>query len=501
MSQDTTVKLSKKIESFIVSNTQMQLDKQMAGFDIWGTIAHVLMLYKTNIINKEQAAKILKALLEIQVEYDKGNFEIDPAKGAQLSLEDMIIQKAGSEAGLAAHTGRSRNDQIMVTENLSVKEELLSVIAKSNEVVEALIAKSKDHIHTVMPGYTHMQPAKPTTFGQWCLAYADTIMMAVQSLKFYFDKFNLNPLGAAESYGTSWPIDREYTTKLLAFDEVWEIPQAVISSRGQFQLEILSGFSALTMALNKMACDLMIFTSFEHGTISLGEDVAQRLHPITGSSIMAQKKNPDAIELIRSMGPQLTGIFTAASNVLSGLPMGYNRDSREIKEYIDLGFQKVNACLDAVLTTIKTMEPMKQRMLDLVNQNYSMTTDVADFIAQKTGTPYRLVYKIVGKVVDKAIETGKFLKDITAKEIIETGKEFDAILNIMDKDIQMILDPVVAVDKRNHIGGANENVMNKLILSKHAQLQNLQEWVSGKIKFIADTKATTYAKAKEIAGM
>lgn len=469
--------LSKKIQSFIVSDKQMAIDKKMVGFDIWGTMAHVLMLHKTKIIDKEKANGILNALFEIQKEYEKGNFEIDPKKGSQLTLEAKIIEKAGEDAGLSTHTARSRNDQIMVTEMMYVREEILKVVDKVINVVGPLVKLAKENTETVMPGYTHMQPAKPTTFGQWCMFHANSLIKGMGNLKFVLEKYDLNPLGAAESYGTSWPIDKNLTTKLLGFKKAWQIPQEAISSRGFFQVEMLHAFNMIAIATNKLASDLMLFVSFEYGMVSLGEEVAKRLHPITGSSIMAQKKNPDAVELIRGTAPQLAGIYQAALGVLTGLPSGYNRDGREIKEYTSLGLEKTNTALDALEKVVSTMKPNKKRMLDLVNQNYSMTTDLADFISQKTGTPYRAVYKAVGKAVDKAINENKLLSDLTPKDL-----GFD----ISEKDLDQALDPVKAVSKRSNVAVPTK------------ELEDIKNWAKEKDKHIEKARKLTIDSAKKI---
>ena len=497
MSNDN--KLNKNIQSLIVSDKQMEIDKQMAEFDIWGTVAHVIMLYKTNIINLEQASKILKALLSIKDEYEAGNFEIDPEKGAQLTLEAKIIAKAGEGAGLAAHTARSRNDQVMVTETLYIKEQVLALIPKAFIVVSSLIDQASNNIETVMPGYTHTQPAKPTTFAQWCLAHASGLMSGIDSLIYEYNKFDKNPLGAAESYGTSWPIDRKLTAKLLGFKEVWQIPQDAISSRGHFQLEILGALNTLGLAINKIATDLMLYTTFEFGMIALGEDVAKRMHPITGSSIMAQKKNPDAVELIRSLSPQLAGIYQAAYGVLTNLPSGYNRDSREIKEYIDLGLLKTNDCLASLNEVVKTMIPNKVKMLKMVKENYSLTTDVADHLAQKTGIPYRLMYKIIGTVVDQAINNGKLLDQVSAEDVKAVASTFDTKLDIDDEDLQVVFDPVYAINQRKHIGGSNKDV-TKALINDFKSNNNKRELTVQKMEnIIKKAKSNCYLLAEQIA--
>lgn len=483
--------LSSQVLDYIVSPSQLKADQAMVLHDIWGTMTHVIMLYETKILSSENAAKILKALQEIGEEFNKGNFSIDPQKGAQLTLEAKIVEKAGEMAGLSAHTARSRNDQVMVTEMLYLREELLVTISNIAELINQLLKLSGKHIKTVFPGYTHMQPAKPTTFAHWCFTYCDSLWRACQQLQSVYKQYDLCPLGAVESFGTSWPIDRKMTANLLGFSEVWEIPQDAISSRGFFQLSILDCLNQLTIITGKIATDLLLFSTFEYGLITLSEDVAQRLHPVTGSSVMAQKKNPDALELIRSTTPQITGIHQIVSGILSGLPSGYNRDTREIKEYILLAFDKTSSMLKVLNKVFSGLVVNKQKALDLVKANYSLTTDLADYISQKSQLPYRLVYKIIGAVVDKAITSEKTISEITPDEIEKTAKLYNAEIKLTKSELERVLNPQMALQKRKHIGGTNSLVTYKSIQSKEGKVGGLEDWVKGEQKKISLAKSRT----------
>jgi len=476
-----TKKTALTTAGYIVSEKQISLDMKMVSFDVQGTIVHVLMLNKQKVINNKNTAIILKALKEIGQEIKNNKFVIDPDKGAQLSLEAKIIEKVG-EIGYSVHTGRSRNDQVMVTEMLYLKQEIIDVIKIIIPALETLYNLAKNNIKTIMPGYTHMQPAKPTSFGQWSLSYLKALNRSVSILINYFEQYNLNPLGACESYGTSWPLDREFTTKLLGFSQVWEIPQDAISSRGFVQLGYLTGLGKICLVTSKLAQDLLLFNTFEYGMIGLGDEVAQRMHPITGSSVMAQKKNPDVLELIRSTAPQVIGYANIVAKILDSLPMGYNRDSREVKEYIDLGLTKTKAMiktLEKVLTTIKID---KKKMLDAVEGNYSLTTDLADFISHKSGVGYRLIYKIVGQVVDEAINNGKLLKEVKAKEIINKAAAFDIKLQLTDKEILKTIDPQTILEKRKHIGGSSSQSMNESLNKVKKEIKDIGYWLKNQTK-------------------
>ena len=490
--------LSSNVMKYIVSPIQVEIDQKMVPFDIWGTMAHVVMLQKTHILSISKAGKILQALQDLNEEHEDGMFKIDLQKGAQLTIETKIVEKVGEEAGLSAHTARSRNDQVMVTEMLFLREEILKVQAKILDVSLALLDLSKEHIETVFPGYTHMQPAKPTTFAHWCLAYCDALLRICKQLQNSYELYGLCPLGAVESYGTSWPIDRKMTADLLGFNGVWEVPLDAISSRWFPQLAFLDGLNQFGIVASKLATDLLLYSTFEFGLVSFGENVSQRLHPITGSSVMAQKKNPDALELVRSISSQITGFHQIVSGILAGLPSGYNRDGREVKEYMTLSLGKTNMTLVVLLDVLVGLMVHKDKALSLVKANYSLTTDLADYLSQKSDLPYRLVYKIIGEVVDMAMENGKSLEAITTLEIQEAAQAHNISFEITSDELKSVLDPVVALGKRKHIGGTNTGVTKKMITSKEQKIKMFKTWVASHGGKILKAKVKTQEESQRI---
>lgn len=462
--------------TFIVSQRQMDLDMEILPFDIWGTTVHVLMLSKQGIIEKDKAQSCLKALIEIKQDINNGKFTIDPEKGSQLTLEAELVKKA-KEAALSVHTGRSRNDQVMTAELLYLRGQMLRLSQEVISLLESLFKMAVDNQQTIMSGYTHMQPGKITTVGQWALSYFSGFLRTLETVKYYLNLYDMCPLGACESYGTSWSLDREFTAKYLGFSKVWEMPQDAIGSRGFAQLGYLSALSEICLVSSKINEDLILFNTYEYGMMELGDEIAQRMHSITGSSVMAQKKNPDALELIRSTAPQVIGSWSIVANILNSLPMGYNRDSRESKEYIHLGLNKTAAVVKTLQKIIATLKCNKKRMLELATSNYSLTTDLADYISQKTKVGYRLIYKIVGQVVDEAIEKGKSLDQILAAEIIQKATEFNLKINLTDKEIVQALDPKIVIEKRNNAGGSSKISMLKILKNAEKNIQKQKSWV------------------------
>jgi argininosuccinate lyase len=480
--------------SYIVSPRQVELDTAMLPYDVWGTQAHALMLRATGILPPADAALVCRALLDIADLVAQGEFSIDPTRGAQLSLEAGILARAGQAAGSRVHTARSRNDQVMVTELLYLRDRVLALHERALGVIDALLALATEHVETIMPGYTHMQPAKPTTLGQWALAHADGLRRGVTLLEQAWDTYDTCPLGAVESYGTSWPIDRVLTAELLGFACVWEVPQDAIGARGLAQLAYLDGCKLLTLSIGKLAQDLLLFTTWEYGYIELGSAVAQRLHPITGSSVMAQKKNPDALELLRATAPEVAGLAGLVANLLSNLPMGYNRDSREVKEWVALGFDKTEAALSTLGTVLTTLQANTGRMAEAAAANYSATTDLADALAQQTGVGYRQMYAIIGGLVDHAIGEHRPLTTLTAAAITAAAAERNLSITITDTEVQAALDPQAAIARRTHIGGAAPAEMARLLAARTAAQATARAWATTRQTRIATARAATHTQ-------
>ncbi len=420
-----------------------------------------------------------------------GTFGIDPAAGAQLSLERAVIGAIGVQDGSRMHTARSRNDQVMVTELLYLREHGLTLHEETRRLVETLVELAADHVATVMPGYTHMQPAKPTSFGQWALSYADALRRGLDELEHTWTTYDASPLGAVESYGTSWPIDRALTAELLGFSRVWEVPQDVIAARGLAQLAYLDVCKRLALTISKIAADLLLFTTWEYSYVHLGAAVAQRLHPITGSSVMAQKKNPDTLELLRATGHEVLGLAATAGHILAGLPMGYNRDTRELKEWSALGFDKTQAALGMARVTLATLAVDAPRMRAAVEANYSSTTDLADLIAQRTGVGYRQIYAVVGRLVDGLIEAGRPLADLRAATIVEAASAAGLAITLADAEVQEALDPARALAARRHIGGAAPAEMARLLAARRAALADHAAWAQARRARIAAARSET----------
>jgi argininosuccinate lyase len=285
---------------------------------------------------------------------------------------------------------------------------------------------------------------------------------------------------------------------LLGFNDVREVPQDAISSRGLPQLAFLDGLNHFGIVTSKLATDLLLYSTFEFGLVSFGDTVSQRLHPVTGSSVMAQKKNPDALELVRSFSSQITGFHQIVTGILAGLPSGYNRDGRETKEYMSLSLNKTNTTIDVLLDVLVGLSVCKEKALFLVKANYSLTTDLADYLSQKTNLPYRLVYKIIGQVVDVSIKNGKSLDAITPLDIQDAAHFYSTSLEVTWDELKSVLDPVVALSKRKNIGGTNFEITRKMIGSKEQKIKEAISWVADQEVKILNVKIKTQKMSEKI---
>jgi argininosuccinate lyase len=487
--------VSDQVISLVVSDTQRELDLAMVPFDVWGSTAHVVMLESVGIVRRELAKKIVAALADVSARWERGEFSIDPGLGAQLTLEREVVKHAGEEAGLSMHTARSRNDQVMVTEMLYLREQALRIVQAILSVAQELSTKASQSIGIPMPGYTHMQPGKPTALSHWYLAHADGLLRGIDSVLSVLDQFDQCPLGSVESFGTSWPIDRLLCARLLGFSRVWEIPQDAISNRGVFQLALVGAFQQVALVVTRMASDLMLYSTFEYRMVQFGDAVAQRLHPVTGSSVMAQKRNPDAIELLRATSAHLTGMYTSIAGILAGLPTGYNRDSREVKEYASLACQKILTAILSLEQVVQSTQFDAARMKSMVEENYSLTTDFADRLSQLTGIPYRRVYKIVGTAVDKLMTAGVPLTKLTLPQLQEAASAFGEKLQLDEQMLRKSLSPEWALEGRGHVGAPNHSVTKIVCEERKSRVELVRNRVLARVSGINSARDSTQAVA------
>ena len=416
----------------------ISFDQEMAKEDIMGSLAHVKMLKKTQILPGADADKIIGGLNDLMTELEEHGLPFDVEnEDIHMNIEALLTKKIGSVAG-KLHTGRSRNDQVATDFHLYVKERLPKIIFALKDLQQALVNLAEKNVETIMPGYTHMQHAQPISYGQYLMAYFQMFQRDVERFTFNKQHTDLSPLGAAALAGTTFPIDREMTTALLGFKKPYANSLDAVSDR-DFALEFLSNASILMVHLSRLCEEIIYWCSYEFNYIELSDAYS------TGSSIMPQKKNPDMAELIRGKSGRVFGSLMGLLTTMKGLPLAYNKDMQEDKEGVFDTVKTILPCLKVMTGMIETLHVNKDKMAHATHHDFSNATELADYLATK-GIPFRRAHEIVGELVLKGIKTGTDLADIPLSE-------FKQIDPRVEDDVYQVLKPAVAVQRRNSLGG------------------------------------------------
>lgn len=380
-----------KIDLFTVGNDR-ELDLVLAKYDVLGSIAHAKMLGKINILTEKERTDLVLALEDILAQIKQGNFTIEAAfEDVHSKIEYLLTEKLG-EAGKKIHTARSRNDQVLVDIHLYLKEEITSVKKLVKELFDLLILLSKKHEDIILPGYTHLQIAMPSSFGMWFSAYAELLIDDMVMLNAAQKILDQNPLGSAAGYGSSFPIDRTFTTQELGFSILKYNSVAAQMSRGKAEKTVSFAFSGLAATLSKLAMDVCLYMSQNFNFISLPN------HLTTGSSIMPHKKNPDVFELIRAKCNKIQALPYEITLLTNNLPSGYHRDFQLLKEGLFPAIQNLKSCLEIACFSLKDIQ-VNTTILEDKKYDYLFTVDNLNELVQQ-GVPFRDAYKIIATQIE-----------------------------------------------------------------------------------------------------
>ena len=422
-----------------IFNASIGFDIELIEYDLTGSIAHAKMLAKTGIIAEEEAQKLEQGLEQIRQEYRQGEFNpgVD-AEDVHFAVERRLTELLG-DVGKKLHTGRSRNDQVGTDIRLYLKAEINEIRVYLREFQQVLLELSESNVETLIPGYTHLQRAQPLSLAHHLMAYLQMAQRDWERLGDVLKRTDISPLGCGALAGTTFPIDRHCSAKLLGFESVYENSLDGVSDR-DFAIEFLCAASLIMVHLSRLSEEMILWASEEFNFISLQDSCA------TGSSIMPQKKNPDVPELVRGKTGRVFGHLQALLVIMKGLPLAYNKDLQEDKEGIFDAVKTIKGCLEAM--TILLSEGItfnKTRLNSAVAEDFSNATDVADYLASKN-VPFREAYNLVGKVVKTSLARGKLLKDLSLDEWQQIHPAFE-------EDIYQAILPKTVVSARNSYGG------------------------------------------------
>jgi len=382
----------KSVEKFTVGNDR-ELDIYLAPFDVLGSLAHIKMLASIGLLSSDELARLEVELKNIYQLIQKGNFKLDDGvEDIHSQVELMLTQKLG-DVGKKIHSARSRNDQVLVDLKLFLRSEIEKLVLSTKALFDLLIQQIEKHKDDLLPGYTHLQLAMPSSFGLWFGAYAESLVDDLITLQAAFEIVNKNPLGSAAGYGSSFPINRKMTTDLLGFDDLnYNVVYAQMG-RGKTERIVASALANIAASLSKLSMDACLYLNQNFSFISFPEELT------TGSSIMPHKKNPDVFELIRSHCNRIQALPNEIMLMTTNLPSGYHRDLQLIKEHIIPAFQNLQSCIEMTGLMISNMVVKKDLLLNKQYQFLFSVEEVNKLVLQ--GVPFRDAYKQIGNDIDK----------------------------------------------------------------------------------------------------
>ena len=419
-------------------NASIHFDSRLYREDIEGSMAHARMLADCGIISQADREQIQRGLEGILADIEAGAVEFTADnEDIHMNVESLLTARIG-EAGKRLHTARSRNDQVAVDLRLYVRREIGEIMAQILDLQQAVADQARQHQNTVMPGYTHLQRAQPISFAQHLLAYGEQLRRDVTRLADCRARLNVCPLGSGALAGTTYPIDRFETARLLGFDGPCSNSLDGVSDR-DYALELLSDLSILMMHLSRFAEEVILWCSWEFKFIELDDAYS------TGSSIMPQKKNPDVAELVRGKTGRVYGHLMGLLTTMKGLPLAYNKDMQEDKEPVFDAIDTVKMCLPVFAGMIATMRVLPQNMRRAAGGGFINATDCADYLTKK-GMPFRDAYTTVGNLVYYCTENGKLLEELTLPEL-------QNISPLFGEDVYEALRLETCMGQRSSFGG------------------------------------------------
>ncbi len=439
-------------------NSSISFDARMYQEDIAGSMAHAAMLGRQGIIEAHEAEKIIDGLKAILADIEADNVEFSlENEDIHMNIETMLTQRIG-ETGKRLHTARSRNDQVAVDFRLFVKKEIPVIIGMVLELEKVLIKKAKANLETVMPGYTHLQRAQPTTFAHYMMAYANMFKRDVTRLEDCLERMDECPLGAGALATSTYPVDRFQTAAALGFARPTANSMDSVSDR-DFAVEFLAACSILMMHLSRFSEEIILWCSWEFKYVELDDAYS------TGSSIMPQKKNPDVAELVRGKTGRVYGSLMTLLTVMKALPLAYNKDMQEDKECVFDAIDTVEMCLPVFAAMLDTLAVQAKNMRSAAAGGFINATDCADYLVKK-GMPFREAYMIVGRLVNMCIKTGETLDTLPLKD-------FRSVSNVFDADVYRALELKTCVNGRKVYGGPAKEAVE-------AQIAAIEEFVEAR---------------------
>ncbi len=439
-------------------NSSISFDARLYQEDIAGSIAHATMLGKQGVIEEHEAEKIIQGLQAILKDIEAGAVEFsEENEDIHMNIESELTSRIG-DTGKRLHTARSRNDQVAVDFRLYVKKEIPVIVGMILDLEKVLVKKAEANLDAVMPGYTHLQRAQPTTFAHYMMAYANMLKRDVTRLEDCQERMDECPLGAGALATSTYPVDRFQTAQALGFRKPTDNSLDSVSDR-DFAIEFTSALSILMMHLSRFSEEIILWCSWEFKFVELDDAYS------TGSSIMPQKKNPDVAELVRGKTGRVYGSLITLLTIMKGLPLAYNKDMQEDKEPVFDAIDTVEQCLPVFAAMVDTLTVKNRNMQKAAAGGFINATDCADYLVKK-GLPFRDAYMIVGRLVHMCIKTGETLDTLPLKD-------FQSVSGAFGPDVYQALELKTCVGGRKVYGGPAPD-------SVKTQIEHIKEFVEAR---------------------
>ncbi len=430
--------------------SSINIDKKLYKQDIVGSIVHVDMLFRQKIISFKIKNKIIYGLNKIEKEIQTNKFEYNKKyEDIHMNIEKRLFQIIGEEAGYV-HTARSRNDQVITDFKMWLTSATKEINKNLNNIIKTILKISEKNIEIIMPGFTHLKNAQAVSFAHYLMSYVEMFNRDRKRFNNNLENLSENPLGVAALTGTSFNIDRNFTTKKLGFKRPTNNSIDTVSDR-DFVLDFLYSVSVCSMHISRIAEELIIWNSDGFNLINLSDKI------VTGSSIMPQKKNPDLLEFLRGKTGSTYGNLFSMLTILKGLPISYFKDLQDDKEIVFNSNETINNCITILNEVLKNLSPNKQKMLDLANSGYITATDLADYLVKNHSMPFRKAYQVTALIVNFAENKKKKLNELSIDEL----KKIEPKLTI---DVLQIFDLKNSVNSKKSYGGTSFDNIKKMIL-------------------------------------
>jgi argininosuccinate lyase len=470
-------------------------DEEMVTEDLWGSMAHVTMLGRQGVIEPAKAGKLMNALLSLQNQNMAGELdffekEFKNHDDVHMNMEARLIKMTGMDIGGRMHTTRSRNDQVPVSSQLRTRNLLLQLRSNVVDAANAFLDRAEEPgaLEQVMPGYTHFQHAQPISVAFWISHYAAALSRDLSRLSHAYNSVDANPLGGGAISGTSFPIDRHLTTRLLGFQKVRRHALDATGHR-DWMCEVLNSNATLSTTFSRLAEELIMWSSYEFRTVTLDDGFAM------GSSMMPQKKNPGTIELLRGRHGILSGYAAAGLSMLHGLPSGYNRDFHEEKELL---FASTNMAIRAsqiVAPVVSSTQFNLERMEELCDKNFMTATELANWLVKEHDVPFRETHHVVGSLVGAMVKQGK---DLTYLDDVVKHLNDTCGLNTSKEEIKPVLTPKDVMLSYNSFGGTGPEATKETVQELREEIQNHADVLSTDMNRVSSAMEATRAICRDV---